>query len=119
MFELIVEYVALIGDDSLVDLSAFQYFNFIIKKYIRMTSIQKGRILEKNVIFLNFFYKETGKPGYARNENRTSRLTKDGTKHSLAHVIDGNFQILDYLTSGGKTITCLHLRQNFEYKHKH
>lgn len=50
----VVEDVSLYKEITLLDALDFEQFSFVVKTYIRITSMEKGRTFEENVRFINF-----------------------------------------------------------------
>lgn len=98
----VVEDIVQNGDISLVDASAFEKRVLNVKTFIRMMTMQKKRRVENTVWVVMFAFSEADKAFFTTNENRMSRMSRDGTEWVYQEVIDDNRKILDHLTRDGR-----------------
>lgn len=86
----VVAEVARYGNHILVDSSVLEHFNSIVKKYIRMKSVQKERTNEEIVRIINSSHKKGTQLIFITSENRTSGLSRGKAKILFRQVIDRN-----------------------------
>lgn len=98
MLDHVVEDVAWYGGISLVDVSDFKNFNYIDIKHIRMMVIRK-----RGTNILCFSYNIADERIYATNINKTSGVSRAGTKILLGQFFDGNC-LIDYVSTDGEKL---------------
>lgn len=89
---------------SFLDASAYEHFNFTIKKFIRMTSMRKLTTIEEAVHLMNETPLNTEKDPCILKIGAINALSRDGIKVSLATVNKTSCSLTEHLTRDGRGV---------------
>ena len=111
--------LARFGDLSLLDASPFEHFNYVIKSFIRMTSMRKSTTIEEAIRIMN-----TSRPSEIQRtiveRGRRPQLARDGVEMTLSQCLDSSADFLTHLSDNEsasfQTTLLSFLRESEEFK---
>lgn len=98
MLNYALEDVSRYGNLNLVDTTAYEHFNVIIKKYIRMTSMREESTFEETAKIINSSFEESETAIFNAEGKRGAVLGRDWTKITLHVLILESCVGIDHLT---------------------
>lgn len=115
MLDHIAEDVSRFGALNFVDASPFEHFNYVIKKFIRMTSMRRGSTLGEAVKVINSSVATEKSINKTGGRIRKAKLVRDGTIINLVEIATSTMACLAHIDKDGRGVLasqCLEIVQN-------
>lgn len=112
MFDNIVEDVSRFGALCISDTSPFEYFKYVIQKFIKMTSLKRGKTLEETFDMMDLLARNKE----SRNNNGGGiGNVRDGIFINLVEITSSTLAPLAHIDNDGRCFLasqCLNIVQN-------
>lgn len=99
------------GNLNLLDLSAYEHFNYTIITFIRMTSVWKGTSIKEAVNAMNATRVNSEKSVISSTIRKKHVLSRDGTKVGLETVCSSLCKLMEHLTRDARRALRNYIRE--------